>query len=151
MIWAATAWRSRPTGAEFFCRHSRVRSGMSWRAKDGEVIGRITPDSGSHNTVVGSSGKAAYLAGLKSPFLTVADTRSLDATGKVGPFSASIRPFTVNGRETLCFVNINELLGFEVGDLTTGKKLYRVQVQGFGTGPTKRARMPQSWNRAYPG
>jgi DNA-binding beta-propeller fold protein YncE len=111
-------------------------------ATDGEVIGRITPDSGSHNTVVGSSGKAAYLAGLKSPFLTVADTQSLDVTTKVGPFSASIRPFTVNGRETLCFVNINELLGFEVGDLTTGKKLYRVQVQGFGTGPTKRHGCP---------
>ena len=25
----------------------------------------------------------------------------------VGPFSQSIRPFTVNGRQTLCFVNVN--------------------------------------------
>jgi len=112
------------------------------RAEDGEVIGRITPDSGSHNTLVGLGGKEAYLAGLKSPFLTVADTRSLQVVRKVGPFSAGIRPFTINGRETLCFVNVNELLGFEVGDLITGKKLYRVEVQGFGTGPTKRHGCP---------
>ena len=62
--------------------------------------------------------------------------------GTVGPFSASIRPFTVNGRQTLCFVNVNELLGFEVGDLTTGKKLHRVEVQGFEKGPVKRHGCP---------
>jgi hypothetical protein len=110
--------------------------------ESGEIIGRVTPESGSHNTVVGLSSKAAYLAGLKSPFLTVADTQSLEVSRKVGPFNASIRPFTINGRETLCFVNINELLGFEVGDLATGKKLYRVEVEGFKTGPTKRHGCP---------
>ena len=35
----------------------------------------------------------------------------------------SIRPFTVDGRQTRCFVNVNELLGFEVGDLSSGRKL----------------------------
>ena len=35
--------------------------------------------------------------------------------------SSAIRPFTVNGRHSLCFVNFNELLGFEVGDLKTGR------------------------------
>ncbi len=44
------------------------------RAADGEELARITPDSGAHNTVAGLDGKEAYLAGLKSPFLTVADT-----------------------------------------------------------------------------
>ncbi len=33
------------------------------RAEDGEVIARITPRSGSHNTIVGPNGKEAYLAG----------------------------------------------------------------------------------------
>ena len=46
------------------------------RAEDGEVVARITPNSGAHNTIAGLDGKEAYLAGLKSPFLTVADTRS---------------------------------------------------------------------------
>jgi hypothetical protein len=74
--------------------------------------------------------------------LTVAETEHHDAERTVGPFSAAIRPFTVNGRQTLCFVNVNGLLGFEVGDLTTGKKLHRVELQGFSPGPVKRHGCP---------
>lgn len=112
------------------------------RAHDGEELARITPDSGAHNTVAGLDGKEAYLAGLKSPLLTVADTTLHRAVRTVGPFSASIRPFTVNGRQTLCFVNVNELLGFEIGDLVSGRKLHRVEVNGFRKGPTKRHGCP---------
>ena len=112
------------------------------RASDGEELARITPDSGAHNTVAGLNGKEAYLAGLKSPLLTVADTASHRAIRTVGPFSASIRPFTVNGQQTLCFVNVNDLLGFEIGDLVAGKMLHRVEVQGFKKGPTKRHGCP---------
>ncbi len=110
-------------------------------AEDGNVARKIVTDSGAHNTICGASGKFAYLAGLKSPLLRVADTS--DSTVKtVGPFSASVRPFTVNGRETLCFVNVNDLLGFEVGDLTSGEKLCSVTVEGFKKGPTKRHGCP---------
>jgi hypothetical protein len=112
------------------------------RADDGAELARITPDSGAHNTVAGLDGKVAYLAGLKSPFLTIADTDSHRAVRTVGPFSASIRPFTVNGRQTRCFVNVNELLGFEVGDLVAGRKLHRVEVENFRKGPTKRHGCP---------
>ena len=55
---------------------------------------------------------------------------------------ASIRPFTVNGTQTLCFVNVNDLLGFEVGDLKTGRMLHRVEVAGYQKGPTKRHGCP---------
>jgi hypothetical protein len=112
------------------------------RAEDGEVLARITPNSGSHNTIVGPNGREVYLAGLESPFLTVADTQTHQVVRSVGPFAASIRPFTVNGRQTLCFVNVNQLLGFEVGDLTTGQKLYRIEVKGFAKGRTKRHGCP---------
>ena len=112
------------------------------RAEDGEVIARITPRSGAHNTIVGPNGKEAYLAGLNSPSLTVADTKTHQVIRAVGPFAASIRPFTINGPQTLCFVNVNELLGFELGDLRTGEKLYRVEVKGFQKGPTKRHGCP---------
>jgi DNA-binding beta-propeller fold protein YncE len=112
------------------------------RAEDGEIAARITPNSGSHNTIAGKNGKEAYLAGLKSPFLTVADTRTFQVIRTVGPFSASIRPFTVNGSQTVCFVNVNDLLGFEVGDLKTGRKRYRVEVEGFQKGATKRHGCP---------
>jgi DNA-binding beta-propeller fold protein YncE len=116
-----------------------------WHVVDaltGDVLAKIEPKSGAHNTICGLNGKEAYLAGLKSPLLTVADTATRSAARTVGPFSASIRPFTVNGRQTLVFVNVNELLGFEVGDLTSGKKLHRVEVSGFATGPVKRHGCP---------
>jgi DNA-binding beta-propeller fold protein YncE len=109
---------------------------------DGHIIAKIVPKSGSHNTVYGLDGKHAYLAGLKSSFLTVADTSTHTVSKTVGPFSASIRPFTVDGRQQKCYVNVNALLGFEIGDLTTGKKLARIEVTGFSPGPVKRHGCP---------
>ena len=111
-------------------------------AASGNVITDIETKSGSHNTICGLDGRAVYLAGLKSPLLSVADTKTHKVIDKVGPFAAAIRPFTVNGAQTLCFVNVNELLGFEVGDLKTGKKLHRVEVPGFKKGPVKRHGCP---------
>ncbi len=72
----------------------------------------------------------------------MADTATRKAERTVGPFANSIRPFTVNGRQTRCYVCVNELLGFEVGDLTTGKKLYQVEVPGFSKGAVKRHGCP---------
>jgi hypothetical protein len=111
-------------------------------ALSGEVIARIEPKSGAHNTICGLEGTEAYLAGLKSPLLTVVDVSTRTVARTVGPFSAAIRPFTVNGRQTLVFVNVNELLGFEVGDLVTGKKLHHVEVNGYQAGPVKRHGCP---------
>jgi len=111
-------------------------------ATDGDVIARITPDSGAHNTVYGLDGKFAYMAGLKSPLLSVAATETHTIAKTVGPFSDSIRPFTVNGQQTLCVVCVNNLLGFEIGDLATGKMLHRVEVQGYEKGKVKRHGCP---------
>ncbi len=111
-------------------------------AADGSVAAKVVTNSGSHNTVIGLDGSRAYLAGLRSPFLTVADVATHRVGRPVGPFSAPIRPFTVNGRQTLCFVNVNGLLGFEVGDLVSGKMLHRVEVKGFEAGPVKRHGCP---------
>lgn len=111
-------------------------------AASGSEIKRLEPKSKSHNTVYGLDGKHVYMAGLGSPLLSVARTDNHTIERKVGPFSASIRPFTVNAAQTLVFVNVNELLGFEIGDLKTGKKLHRVEVQGFEKGPVKRHGCP---------
>ena len=116
-----------------------------WHVVDaltGAVLARIEPRSGAHNTIYGLDGRHAYLAGLRSPLLSVADTSTHRVAKTVGPFGHGVRPFTVNGRQTLCFVNVNELLGFEVGDLTTGEKLHRVEVEGFEKGPVKRHGCP---------
>ena len=111
-------------------------------AASGDEITRVTPKSGAHNTVYGNDGKEAYLAGLRSSILTVTETATHTVKKRIGPFSNRIRPFTINGAQTLCFVNINGLLGFEVGDLETGEKLHRVEVQGYSMGPVKRHGCP---------
>ncbi len=106
------------------------------------MIATIEPDSGAHNTIFGPNGREVYLAGLKSPLLTIASTDGHKIVRTVGPFAASIRPFTINGAQTKVYVTINELLGFEVGDLKTGEKLHRVEVFGFAKGPVKRHGCP---------
>jgi DNA-binding beta-propeller fold protein YncE len=111
-------------------------------ALTGDVITKVVPKSGAHNTLYGLDGKHAYLAGLKSPLLRVTDTVTHKISKEVGPFTSAIRPFTINGRQMLCFVNVNGLLGFEVGDLVTGKMLHRVEVQGFQPGVPKRHGCP---------
>jgi len=119
--------------------------GPHWNVVDaltGDVIAKIEPNSGAHNTIYGYDGSHAFLAGLKSKLLSVADTKKHAVVKKVGPFGDVIRPFTINGSETLCFVNVNELLGFEVGDLKTGKMLHRVEVAGYQKAPTKRHGCP---------
>lgn len=111
-------------------------------ALSGNVITKIVLNSNAHNTIYSADGKAVYMAGLRSPMLSIADPSTHKVVKEVGPFAAAIRPFTINGSGTLCFVNVNELLGFEVGDITTGKKLYRVEVAGFSKGPVKRHGCP---------
>jgi DNA-binding beta-propeller fold protein YncE len=109
-------------------------------AATGDVVTRIVLNSGAHNTCCSLDGKRAYLAGLKSPYLAVVDTRTHEVAQKVGPFSAEIRPFTVS--DSRCYVNVNNLLGFEVGDLKTGETLCRVEVAGYSQGPVKRHGCP---------
>lgn len=111
-------------------------------AATGEVITSIETKSGSHNTIYSADGQHVYLAGLKSPLLSVADPRTHKVASTVGPFGNVIRPFTVNGSNSLVFVNVNGLLGFEVGDLKTGKKLHRVEVAGYKQGEVKRHGCP---------
>ncbi len=119
--------------------------GAFWHVVDaatGDVIKDIETKSGSHNTIYSRDGAHVYLAGLRSPYLSVADTRTQTVVKTVGPFSKPIRPFTVNGRGSLVFVNVNALPGFEVGDLTTGKVLYRVEFPNYRPGKLKRHGCP---------
>ncbi len=111
-------------------------------ASTGDEITRIVRDSGAHNTICSQDGEYAYLAGLRSRTLGVVDVRTRAVVSEVGPFGNVIRPFTVNGSNTRCYVNVNDLLGFEIGDIRTGKVLRRVEVPGFKAGPVKRHGCP---------
>jgi DNA-binding beta-propeller fold protein YncE len=119
--------------------------GPNWNVVDaatGTVTAKIVTNSGAHNTIWGPGGRYVYLAGLHMPKLLVADARTNQVVKEVGPFGSMVRPFTINSAETLCFVNVNELLGFEIGDLKTGKMLHRVEVSGYDKGPVKRHGCP---------
>jgi len=112
-----------------------------WNVVDcatGDIIKKIDVHKRAHNTIYGASGQHVYLADIGSPWLYVADTKTNALVNKIGPFANFIRPFTINGKETLCYVTVDSLLGFEVGDLTTGKKLAHVEVQGWNMGPVRR-------------
>ena len=119
--------------------------GPQWNVVDAmtsEVRTAVVTNSGAHNTIYGADGARVYLAGLKSPLLNVADPSSHTVVQQVGPFANVIRPFTINGSQTRVYVNVNDLLGFEVGDLKTGKVLQHVEVQGYQKGEVKRHGCP---------
>ena len=111
-------------------------------ALTGDEQMRIVRNSGAHNTLCALDGSHAYLAGLRSPLLSVVDTATRAVAKEVGPFGNVIRPFTIDGSERRCYVNVNDLLGFEIGDIRTGKMLRRVEVPGFKAGPVKRHGCP---------
>ena len=66
--------------------HWVVVDGMS-----GDVLAKLEPQSGAHNTICGLDGKRAYLAGLKSPLLTVADIQQTIKIGNRIRVSITIR------------------------------------------------------------
>lgn len=112
-----------------------------WNVVDcetGDIIKKIKVVRRAHNTIYGSSGNHVYMGDIASPWLHVADTKTHTIVNKVGPFGNGIRPFTINGTETLAFVNVDSLLGFEVADLKSGKLLDRIVVQGWNMGPVRR-------------
>jgi hypothetical protein len=112
-----------------------------WNVVDcatGEIIKKIQVVKRAHNTIYGLSGKHVYMADIASPILFVADPSKHVIEKKVGPFGNFVRPFTVNGAETIVYATVDSLLGFEVGDLRTGEKLDRILVQGWNMGPVRR-------------
>jgi DNA-binding beta-propeller fold protein YncE len=119
--------------------------GPQWNVVDGitgELRAAVTTNSGAHNTIYGPDGKRVYLAGLRSPMLKVADPSTNTVVQEIGPFANVIRPFTINGSQTRAYVNVNDLLGFEVGDMKTGKVLQHVEVKGYEKGEVKRHGCP---------
>ena len=106
--------------------------------KTGDIIRKITVHKRAHNTIYSSGGGLVYLDDIASNWLYIADAKKHELTGKVGPFSNNVRPFTVNGKESLVYVTVDSLLGFEVGDLKTGEKIAHVAVEGWEAGPVRR-------------
>lgn len=93
-------------------------------------------------TAYSTDGTRAYLAAWDSPLLSVSDTARHEIVKTVGPFSASLCPFTLNAKGTLAFANVDGLVGFEVGDLQTGLILDRVAADGYDKDAAARYECP---------
>ncbi|MDQ3809914.1 MAG: hypothetical protein M3336_06440 [Chloroflexota bacterium] len=105
-----------------------------WKILDpatGDEVGSLAGARAPHNTVVGPSGAHVYLAGREDPWLYVRNTADGSLVTYVGPFMSSIRPFTVNGAETLVFTTHTGMLGFQVGRVADGAVIFTVWVDGF--------------------
>lgn len=96
-------------------------------ALSGRLITVLPAPTRGHNTVFSSRGDRVYLSPVSASLL-VADARRAQIIGEIGPFSARVRPFVINGTETLVFASVTGLLGVGVGDLTTGKVLAEVRA-----------------------
>lgn len=101
------------------------------------MIGSIFVGTGvaAHNTIVSLNGMHAFLAGLNYNYLVEVNTSNNQIIQRIGPLKNGVRPFTINGTETLAFTTATGFLGFEVSSITTGKVLYTVPVKGFTAPP----------------
>jgi DNA-binding beta-propeller fold protein YncE len=118
-----------------------------WRiinAADGRPTGHsIEGPIGAHNTIMGPSGRHLYMGGVDYPYLEVADIATNRVIRKLGPLNGpGVRPFTINGSETLAFTTARSFLGFQVSSIETGNVLYTVPVPGFSFDPSSFHRTP---------
>ncbi|MCW3093574.1 MAG: hypothetical protein JWP81_4643 [Ferruginibacter sp.] len=112
-----------------------------WNVVDcatGNIIKKIDVFKRAHNTIYEPTGAHVYMGDIASPWLYVADAKTHQLVNKIGPFANFIRPFTINGKHSIVYATVDSLLGFEVGDLNTGKKLAHIEVKGWNMGPVRR-------------
>lgn len=128
------------------------RHGQGWDIIDTdrkEIIAFISiPYGNPHNTWCSQDGTKMYLSALGNENLYVADVKTHKIIKTVGPFEPNpdngwgwtqktadgpkgIRPFAVNYDDTYCYVNLDGILGYEIGDLQTGKRIGRVEIEDF--------------------
>ena len=107
-------------------------------ADTGDIIDFIAGPTRPHNTIVSLDGKNVYMGGGLNR-LDVADTSTNTIYKSVGPLVGRVRPFTINGTETLAYMTESYLFGFEVGDLITGDVLYTVNIQNFNSDSSDRS------------
>ncbi|HEY8748008.1 MAG TPA: YncE family protein [Tepidisphaeraceae bacterium] len=124
------------------------RDETDWKvidAKDGSVLARIETergkryevdpiqDIGPHNTWINPAGTRVYMEVLTVNHIYVADIKSNQVLGKIGPFAKGVRPFAVSDDEKYLYANVDGLLGFEIAqineDHSGGKVIHRVETQ----------------------
>jgi DNA-binding beta-propeller fold protein YncE len=136
-----------PNGRWIYMPAGEGTTDGKWRiiaAADGAPSNRsIAGPIGAHNTIMGKNGRYLYLGGVDFPYLEVASTTTNRVVRKIGPLNGpGVRPFTINGSQTLAFTTARSFLGFQVDSISTGKVLYTVPIPGFSFNPAKFGRTP---------
>lgn len=129
-----------PDGKYIYMPDGEKASDPYWyviNASDGKPTGaRINGGSGPHNTVISLNGQHVYMGARNfsntPTYLTVADTATNGNVRKIGPFLSGVRPFVINGKETLAYVTTTGFLGFQVADIQSGHILYTVDLTKLG-------------------
>jgi DNA-binding beta-propeller fold protein YncE len=98
----------------------------------GELMTSVrSPQSNhAHNLNLSPDGKLAFMA-PNGKVMGIADTTKHQLLRTI-EFPDNVRVFVVNHDASLIYSNLNNLLGYVVADVKTGKIVQRVEVQGFG-------------------
>jgi hypothetical protein len=123
-----------PDGRQLFLPTGERTTDDVWYVVDaltGEVTDEIHAGPGPHNTIVPPDGKRVYLGPRNSRFLYVASSRTHRILKRIGPLLGGVRPFTINGAQTLVYTTATGFLGFQVSSLASGRVLYTVPIAGF--------------------
>lgn len=126
-------------GSRIYMPTGELSSGGEWLVldgRDGHVISSIQAGRSPHDTVLGLSGRYVYLGGRNHNYLEVADTQTNQVVRNIGPLRSGVRPFTINGTETLAYTTATGFLGFQVSSITSGKVLYSQTFPGFTYDPS---------------
>jgi DNA-binding beta-propeller fold protein YncE len=124
-----------PDGRTIYLPTGELSTGSDWlvvKASTGVPAAVVRGGAGPHNTVVGLDGRFVYLGGRDDNYLAVVATATNEVVRRVGPLRSGVRPFTVNGTQTLAFTTATGFLGFQVSSLVTGRVLYTVDLADYG-------------------
>jgi DNA-binding beta-propeller fold protein YncE len=127
-----------PDGSRIYMPTGELDSSGLWGvldARNGSVITTIHGGAGAHNTVMSLDGRDVYLGGREHNYLEVADTQTNRVFRSIGPLRSGVRPFTINGRQTLAYTTATGFLGFQVSSITSGHVLYTQAFPGFSWSP----------------
>jgi DNA-binding beta-propeller fold protein YncE len=124
-----------PDGGTIYLPTGEASSGSDWlvvSAATGVPTAVLRGGTSPHNTVMGLDGRFVYLGGRNDDYLAVAATATNVVVRRVGPLRGGVRPFTINGAQTLAFTTATGFLGFQVSSLVTGDVLYTVDLADYG-------------------
>jgi hypothetical protein len=127
-----------PDGKLLYMPEGENSKGTAWNilsTANGEHVGTIEDPGGfaPHNTIASKDGKYVYMGPRYDEYLGVYNT-STHTVSEVGPLKkvgekGTVRPFTVNGSNTVAFTTATEFDGFQVSSITKRTVLSTVSFQ----------------------